>query len=171
MICAVILFNLSAEAQTQGKQQNSKDTIPCLAVVGKLTNNGRKISGATVQLFRGNQEVEKVVYYPEKEFLFLLEPNSVYTVVIEKEGLVTRSVRFETTIPEEDFHAKKKKRLYYFDFELEMVTENQIESSHSFVDFPIAMIKFDEKRKVFDYSKSYTQHIKKEIGQATAGTK
>lgn len=167
MICSVIICCFDAKAQrTNYKTNIVSDSIPyCLGVTGSITAYGQNVSGAEVRLYKGNTEVERTLYYPGKKFDFMLERNCVYTVVISKHGLLTRSVRFETTLPP-DARPARKNELYFFDFELIMIQEADL-TSKAFADFPVAIVRYDEKNKVFDYSRTYTQNIKREIGQTS----
>ncbi|TND10608.1 MAG: hypothetical protein FD123_250 [Bacteroidetes bacterium] len=165
MILSVIIFHPLASAQFRVKAPviKSDRMLYCLNLTGTINYNGTEIDAAEIILYLGNKEISRQSYTPKEKFLFLLEQNNVYTLEVIRAGMITRYIRIDTSLPD-DAVPTKSKELYYFDFELSMLKESQI-VVNPYADLPIALIRYDKKRKAFDYNKDYTADIKKKIGQ------
>lgn len=137
----------------------------CLEVVGiAMDENDKPIDGVEVKLFKENEELEWTeitsVTYHDHRFSFKLDADEYYTIEISKPGYVTRSVGISTLIPA----AVSLDDLFHYEFELSMFKEKKGADDY-YLDFPVALISYDQKRDVFDYSTSYTTHIKTMIKQ------
>ncbi|CAN5525432.1 hypothetical protein BH10BAC1_BH10BAC1_11830 [soil metagenome] len=108
------------------------------------------------------EEITSVVYH-EHSFSFDLNRNSYYTVEISKTGYVTRSVGISTKLPDA---VKTDDVKFTFEFEVELFKEKQGVDDY-YLDFPVALINFNELTEVFDYDTKYTKHIKSKIKETT----
>lgn len=107
-----------------------------------------------VTLIYLNRPIASVVLPVEKEFEFELEKNAIYSVRIEKEGFLPRLVSINTRMPE----LYKEHIFYKFLFEVEMFNDGlQKFLDSDDVDFPVAVVSYDEKKDCYDYSRKYTQ--------------
>jgi hypothetical protein len=139
----------------------------CLEVLGIAVDGTNKpIDGVIVRLFLENEELEwseiTSVSYHEHWFKFKLEANKNYTIEISKTGFVTRSVAISTAIPA----SVSLEQVFKYEFEIELLKEKKGVDDF-YLDFPVALISYDKKHEVFNYSTSYTRHIKGKIKETT----
>lgn len=144
------------------KSKEEKKTQPaCLEISGSVIEPGPDKS-ARVYLIEENQVVDSALVSGNEDFKFRLLEDRFYALRIEQEGYVSRLVSVSTFIPE-DVRANK---LYRFHFDLYAVAEEkQSPELNDVLDFPIAVIKYDEVKGYFDYNAQYTSHIKKVYSQ------
>ena len=159
------VFNLSSF----GQYVPSIDTIECMHVVGLATDNGLPVDGVTVKLFKENEELEceEVSSVPKHDhrFSFDLLGNSYYTVQISKEGYVSRTVGISTFVPK-NFEISDDNPKTIFEFEAELFKLKRGADDY-YVDFPIALISYQPKKKKFESNEKYTLKLKKNLGDIT----
>ncbi|MDF2436013.1 MAG: hypothetical protein K0Q95_389 [Bacteroidota bacterium] len=145
-------------------KKEKTDAQFCLEIFGIAMENGKPVDGVSVKLYKENEELEWTevtsVTYHEHSFNFRLEADSYYTIEISKPGYVVRSVGVSTKIPA--YVALETKFRYEFEVEL---FRTQKELDEYYVDFPVALIRYDETRDVFMNSSFYTKHIKTMMNQ------
>lgn len=157
----------TAAAGNHGKgKKDSTSTKTCLEVLGiAVDNNNKPINGATVTLYKENDELEWTevtsVVYHEHSFSFKLDVNEYYTIEISRPGYVTRSVGISTKIPSD----VSLKDMFHYEFEVELFSQQKGVDDY-YMDFPVALISYDKKRDVFDNNYAYTKHIKTKIQEA-----
>jgi 5-hydroxyisourate hydrolase-like protein (transthyretin family) len=139
----------------------------CLEIFGLAMEHGKPIDGVSVKLYKENEELEWTeitsVVYHEHSFNFRLDANSYYTIEISKPGYVSRSVAVNTKIP--NYIALETK--FRYEFEVELFRTQQTFDEY-YLDFPVALIRYDDKRDIFLNSAGYTKHIKS-LMQGQAG--
>ncbi|MES2515777.1 MAG: hypothetical protein V4580_16610 [Bacteroidota bacterium] len=153
---------------TYSKVENKTDTtetIECLKIIGlALDENNHAIDGVDVRLFRQNDLIEQKeitsVEHHDHNFTFTLESNEYYTVKISKPGFVERWIVFYTDFPSE----KNMESLLYYEFEVVLMKEKKMDDYY--LDFPIALIHYNEKKDAFENNTMYTTYIKTKIKEA-----
>ena len=143
------------------------DTSVCLQVIGIAMEKNIPINGVIVKLYKENEELiwEEItsVEYHEHSFSFNLNRNCYYTVEISKSGYVTRSVGISTKLPD---NIKTDEVKFTFEFEVELFKEKKDVNDY-YLDFPVALLNFNELTEVFEYDSKYTKHIKSKINETT----
>jgi len=136
-----------------GKTKKEKKLRSFLEITGKpFFKEGAGTYKVT--LIYLNRPLATLVLPINKEFDFQLEKNVIYSVRIEKEGFLPRLVSINTRMPE----LYKEHIFYKFLFEVEMFNgglEKFLDPDD--VDFPVAVVSYDEKKDCYDYSRKYTQ--------------
>ncbi len=154
----------------QSKTSIKDDTTICLKIIGLAVEKTIPIDGVIVKLYKENEEMQweeitNVVYH-EHAFSFDLAKNCYYTVEISKLGYVTRSVGISTKMPDAIIIGDVK---FTFEFEVELFKEKKNTDDY-YLDFPVALIKFNETTSVFEYDTKYTKHIKSKINESSGIT-
>ncbi len=164
IILAFVTYNL---AFGQKKEKRENDSTTCLQIIGLAIEKKIPIDGVIVKLYKENEELQweeiTSVAYHEHSFSFDLSKNAYYTVEVSKAGYVTRSVGISTKLPGNIIVGDVK---FTFEFEIELFKEKKHADDY-YLDFPVALIKFNETNEVFEYDSQYTKHIKTKINETT----
>lgn len=143
------------------------DTALTLHVVGVAIENSLPIDGAVVKLYKENEELEwdevTSIAYHNHDFSFDLYANSYYTIEVSKPGYVSRSIVVLTTLPDEILKDDEK---FDFQFVVELFKEKKGVDDF-YLDFPVALIKYNKKADQFEMNLKYTNHIKDKIQEST----
>ena len=154
----------------QEKTEKANDTITCLRVIGLAMEKENPLDGAIVKLYKENEEMEwdevTSVVYHEHAFSFDLFGNSYYTIEVSKPGYVSRSVGISTALSDKVVIGDNK---FIFEFEVELFREKKGADDY-YLDFPVALVKYDEASQVFEFDPKYTNHIKSKINETTGQT-
>lgn len=146
------------------KTEENENTI-CLRLIGLATEKRIPLEGVIVKLYKENEELQweeiTSIEYHEHSFSFDLNKNLYYTIEISKNGYVTRSIGISTQLPNS---VKIDGIKFTFEFEVELFKEAK-NSDDYYLDFPVALIKYNESNKVFEYDEKYTKHIKAKINE------
>lgn len=158
------IFFITGELNAQTDENNGKT---CLQIHGlALDGNNKPINGAEVRLLMENEEMEWTeltsIKHHEHSFKFHLLANKNYTIEVSKFGYVSRSISICTSIPEK----VKLERIFRYEFDLQLFKEVPNVDDH-YLDFPVALIRYDLKKSNFDYNHQYTKHIKSKIKETT----
>lgn len=150
----------------KGKEEKKKQQA-CLEISGRVMGPGPD-QGAHVYLIEENHVIDSARVIGNSDFKFKLFKDHFYALRIEQKGCVPRLVSVSTFIPEDVRDAKP----YRFHFDLyAVVQEEQSPELSDVLDFPIALIKYDEVKGYFDYNAQYTTHIKKVYGKLKHSSK
>ena len=166
---AVFIFICSASFVSASSLKDSVRQQKCLEVIGiALGEKNEVINGAEITLFKENEEMEWIeithVTHHDHNFIFTLDSDSYYTIEIAKAGYVKRSIAISTRLPE-DVSLKTP-----FSYGFEVVLFKAKEGVDDFYfDFPVGMIAYDETKRRFENSNSYTRHIKTKIRNSIKG--
>lgn len=137
-----------------------KKTEPqaCLEVSGQIVRE-RKLNEKPirVELIRENKLVDSMLVRGSEDFKFSLQKNQYYAVRVLQEGYLPRLVSISTYLPE-DIKADKKFR-FHFDL-IQVSNKERTADMEDVIDFPIALICYNESKGYFDYNAFYTSHIK-----------
>lgn len=167
-LIALALVTLSTGAFAGNHHKGKEASKTCLDVYGiALDEHNEPINGARVTLYKQNDEQEltevTAVDYHDHAFNFKLDANEHYTIVVEKEGYVTRTVSISTEVPA----SVSLRDMFRYEFDLQMFKINTSLYDPYYLDFPVAIISYDAKHDVFDNHENYTKHIKSKIKEAT----
>lgn len=169
IIILVFIFQTTFLFSQHGSKKANDSTV-CLQVIGLAIEKNVPINGVIVKLYKENEELQweeiTSVVYHEHSFSFDLNRNCYYTVEVSKAGYVTRSIGISTELPDNVIIAGVK---FTFEFDLELFKEKNNVDKY-YLDFPVALIKFNESNQVFEYDSNYTKHIKAKILETTGTT-
>lgn len=129
----------------------------CLILSGQVVATGDNASKVHVKLIEENKAIDSLIVDPNVTFKFNLKGRHYYAVRITQEGTVPRLISISTWMPE----GLREVNLYKFHFDLYQLRDEQLTAETTdILDFPIALIKYDEVKGYFDYNSFYTTHIK-----------
>lgn len=155
MLLSVLLFSNSVSGRNE-KNEQGKDTLYCIEIDGKVLipkSDDSKLY--TIELLCHNDVVDSGVVVDNESFLLKVKKNSWYTIRIMKPGYFPLVVSIDTRLPEYDNDQHK------FHFDTELIVENytMIQDDDA-IDFPIAIISFNQKKNEFMPVMQYSKNIK-----------
>ncbi len=114
------------------------------------------LPGATANLYEGGSKIKSIKTGSDGSFSFRLEINKQYTIEIEKDGLISKRISFNTTMPDEE------KGAWMNEFSMGLLR------SCSGVDYsvlkePVDKVSFDSKRREFISDKQYVTGMRSRI--------
>ncbi len=144
-------------------ENGETEPLKCLEVIGIAVNEQNQImDGVQVRLLKKNEEMEWLevtsVNYHDHNFKFILDENEYYTIEVSKPGYVKRSVVVSTQLPRNI----SPEPLFSFGFEV-MMFKTKKGMDDYYLDFPVALIRYNKKSKVFENNQNYTYYIKSKI--------
>lgn len=122
------------------------------AIVHSVTRNEMKFE---VKLYEHNELVQVVDPYKRKhKFVVSLERNKLYTLQITARGHYPKFISINTAnIPEDH-------KEIMFDFDVYLFAEEHFENiTDDVLDFPFALLYYNQKEGDFDYAERYTQKL------------
>lgn len=144
-----------------GKKVRSekKDSLYCIEIDGKVLipkNDNSKLY--KIELLCHNDVVDSGVVVDDESFLLKVKKNSWYTIRIVKEGYFPLVVSIDTRLPEYD------NENHCFHFDTELIVENYLSiQDEDAIDFPIAIVSFNENKGSFQPVKQYSKNIKRSL--------
>lgn len=166
-LTSILFLFTNTNAAAQNATEKIPDSLNVVHVVGVAVENTIPIDGAIIRLFKENEELEwdeiSSVPHHDHDFTFDLLLNSYYTIEVSKPGYISRSVVILTTVPEPKSILEDK---YHFQFIVELFKE-QKGVDDFYLDFPVALIKYNQKKDHFEMNLNYTDHIKNKIEETT----
>ncbi|MBN2481615.1 MAG: hypothetical protein JXB19_07745 [Bacteroidales bacterium] len=147
LLLTLVFMNVNA-------QDGSSSTY--LNVRGISELDMEALPGATATLYEGNVRVSSVRTGANGTFSFRLEVNRQYTIEISKEGLVSKRISFNTTMPDEE------KGIWTNEFSIGLVKFCD-GVDYSILDEPVDIVEFDTRRREFVSNKEYVSRMRPEI--------
>lgn len=130
-----------------------------LPVKGLVTLSGVKIKEYRIKLFQDNKEQGEIALDRKGGFNLELDINKVYSLRITKEGCQGKLIWIDTTLPE----GLVKYPAYPCVVNLEPVEKFKT-SDPFYLDFPSAIVRWNEEKKGFYHSESYLSEIQTKAG-------
>lgn len=144
---------------TTARVGNNNDSTVCLELSGKVSklkfieNDYYK-----VELIYNGMVMDTLRVKDNKNFKFVLKKNKIYGIRISKPGYYSRIISINTSTP------GYVKAYFRFEFDTDMIrSDNALKLNKDALDFPIAVISFNEDLRAFYYSEEYTTYIKRRI--------
>ena len=155
MLLSVILLTNSVFGKN-GKTDSQKDSLYCIEIDGKvLIPKGDESRFYKIELLCHNDVVDSGIVVDNESFLLKVKKNSWYTIRIIKEGYFPLVVSIDTRLPEYSTGQ------YKLNFDTELIVENYANiSDDEAVDFPIAIISFNQKSGEFKPVAQYSKNIR-----------
>ncbi len=127
-----------------------------LQVAGTSELDMQPLPRATATLYEGNTIVKSIQTGADGSFSFKLEINKQYTIHIEKEGLVSKSISFNTQMPDNE------KGTWMNEFSIGLIRPcGNID--YSVLKQPVDRVSFDAKRREFVSDKEYVNSMRPKI--------
>ena len=123
-----------------------------LEVRGMAELDERPLSNASATLYEGNTKVNSTQTGTDGTFSFRLEANKNYTVEVSKNGLVTKKISFNTTLPDEESGK------WVSEFGMVMVRPCE-GVDYSVLQKPVDIVKFNVKRRSFESDRDYNEQM------------
>lgn len=152
IVLAAILIFLSFMAFAQKPEDH------CLKVTVRPTIDGQAVEGVSVKLFRGSEELASIDTTESRQEVFYLERNESYTIQVSAPGRLTRTVAVITKVPSD----LPKNLRYKCVMDIEMPSAMTVVNDY-FLDFPVALIKYNEDKFKFEHIKDYTATVQKRL--------
>jgi hypothetical protein len=153
-VCVLITFF----APVAIAQDLNNDSLFCLEVRGRIVLNSKSSGSYKVKLFWNNLAIDSHTVKGNKPFVFHLKRDEMYGIVISKKGYYPRLISIDTRISEAD------KNLYLFDFETTLLKKSKSKNlDKDALDYPIAIVAYDDRMIGFYYNEEYTSEIKRDI--------
>ncbi|GAB4384433.1 MAG: hypothetical protein Kow0075_16440 [Salibacteraceae bacterium] len=124
-----------------------------------LNEEGKNMKGASIKLYKMNT----LVMADEKARAnnkMILDKDSYYTIEVSKPGYITKRIGVYTTFDEVNLI----ENVYEFFVQLEEESKYAQYSNYDDVmDYPIAIVQYDDDEQAFDYNYQYWQNAKKQL--------
>jgi tetratricopeptide (TPR) repeat protein len=150
----IIILLLFCGAGSLQAQEKSAERY--LDVRGTSELDMQPLSRATANLYEGQNKVKSVQTGSDGSFSFRLEMNKQYTIEVEKDGLVSKRISFNTTLPDEE------KGTWMNEFSIGLV-KKCTGVDYSVLKEPVDKISFDSKRREFVSDKNYVSGMRSRI--------
>jgi hypothetical protein len=142
------------------------DTVECVHAIGVATENGVPLDGAIITIYQGNEVIEwsEITSDPKHDHHFNINllGNNYYTIQVSKPGYVTRSVGINTKMPE-DVVINEDNPKTKIEFEVDIFKIKKT-ANDELLDYPIALINYNEVKRKFEFDTEYTKKIKEKMG-------
>jgi len=146
-----LLACLTGYAQAQDKTAERY-----LEVRGTSELDMKTLTRATANLYEGTSKVKSIQTGSDGSFSFRLEINKQYTIEVEKDGLISKRITFNTTMPDEE------KGAWMNEFSIGLVKQcNGVD--YSVLKEPVDRVGFDSKRREFVSDKDYVSKMRPRI--------
>lgn len=161
----VVLFLPLLSYANGSSTKDSTKSIECLKIIGlAIDEYDIAVDGVEIRLFQQNDEMEQIeitsVEHHDHNFNFTLESNQYYTIEVSKAGYVTRRVVFYTDLPDDVVVSP----LFTYEFDVILLKEKKMDDYY--LDFPVALIRYNKKTDSFESNMKYTKYIKTKIAQS-----
>ncbi|HMW95829.1 MAG TPA: hypothetical protein PL010_06125 [Flavobacteriales bacterium] len=150
-----VLFAGSVMGQSSMRPLRGEAVGLILPVECSVIANGGYTDSLMFTLYRENERMADITPARHKNgFILELDVNSYYTVFVEKNGYRSKSMTFDTHLPE----GRMKYKAYKCTINLEAMEKFE-HSDPWYLDFPSALVRWDEQKKAFTHSTDYLADI------------
>lgn len=155
----LIILSSSLMAQNKGKNKNLVDVRSqaegwYLPVKGNVTEGGAKAKEFTIHVFQENKDLGEIKASGRGAFALELDIDNFYSIQISKEGYQDKLVYFDTHMPEHQVAYPA----YICNVNLEAADKFK-HSDPFYLDFPSAIVRWNEELKGFYHSENYLSDI------------
>lgn len=152
LFIGLLLSSQSAEAK--GSKRDS------ILMVGKVFNNDERVKDLVINIYNENAFLRAIPIRSAHHFRFYLPKNMLLTIEITAPGFHTKRFIFDTNVPDE------LKQMPNYDFDMDIFSEAELAGVNtSLLDFPSGIVRYNEKKGIFEHDKAYTKRIKKQYFQ------
>jgi hypothetical protein len=136
-----------------GYAQENSTPEAWLEIIGISELEGSPLAAATATLYDGTTRVSSAKTSSDGRFVFRLEKNKTYTIEVEKDGLVSKSISFKTNMPD-DVAGK-----WTSEFSIGLVRYCD-GVDYSLLKQPVDIVEFDASRKEFSSNREYVSKMR-----------
>ena len=148
----VILIVLLPFSFVQKLDAMGKDSV---LLRGLVYNDKNRVKNVEVNVFKDNELIKKVKAKTNR-FRTYLPTHSKLTITISSEGYHTKSFIFDTNLP------SNVAKIPDYSFDIDIFKEEELEGINtSFLDFPVGLVSYNEKKQEFIRNKKYSKQMKK----------
>ncbi|MDP4764314.1 MAG: hypothetical protein NWR97_11670 [Salibacteraceae bacterium] len=158
-ILLVQLLLLATSIPMMAQDTTAVEEFTVLTIEGEITHKTEKLASVLVELYEQNKMVDAFETKKNGKFKFFLYNNHIYTIQLTKEGYNTKKVTVNTWIPN-DFEDEIS---YEFDLELDELNTILQDEKETLLEYPTAIISFDETRGEFIFNKEYTKGLMEDL--------
>jgi hypothetical protein len=152
---ANLFFSNSAIASGINKDKDSlRKSEPIIEISSRLTVKGSPAAQYELFLSLDGMIVDSFVVKKSRPIHFELEQNKLYALVYKKTGFPDKIIMVDTKVSV----VSKFSVLFNVDFEIELDYESSTQKK-DFVDYPVAIIRYDAAEKDFVYSQKYYKEV------------
>jgi hypothetical protein len=142
-------------------QAFGSDSLIGVELSSQLRFDGKKVSDYTLIIYCDSNAAETLYVEKAKVIYVQLKYNHNYTLRYLKDGFRERVLLVNTHVD-----AKTALRDMDFDYEIELITENA--PANTLGDLPVAIIRYDQMERRFDYSKKYHRQVRQKTNDNLA---
>jgi tetratricopeptide (TPR) repeat protein len=151
----LVLLHLSIFFAVNVKAQD-KPAERYLDVRGTSELEMEPLSRATANLYEGSNKVKSIQTGADGSFSFRLDVNKQYIIEVEKDGLISKRISFNTQMPDEE------KGVWMNEFSMGLLKScNGVD--YSVLNDPVDRVSFDPKRREFISDKDYVTKMRPRI--------
>lgn len=155
----LIILSSSLMAQNKGKNKNAVHVRSqaegwYLPVKGNVTEGGAKAKEFTIHVFQENKDLGEIKASGRGAFALELDIDNFYSIQISKQGYQDKLVYFDTHMPEHQVAYPA----YICNVNLEAADKFK-HSDPFYLDFPSAIVRWNEELKGFYHSENYLSDI------------
>ncbi|MGZ3900651.1 MAG: hypothetical protein ACXVC7_03730 [Bacteroidia bacterium] len=156
-LVAACIIMLGSQAKAGSK--NISDSTICLELSGRISKlKPIENNYYHVELIYNGIIVDSMKVKDNKDFKFALKKNTIYGIRISKPGYYSRIISINTSTP------GYANAFFRFEFDTDMIRiDDAAKINKDALDFPIAVISFNEDLRAFYYNEEYTTYIKRRI--------
>jgi hypothetical protein len=128
---------------------------PTFEISSVLTCKNKKLNDYDIILSYDGQLEDKVTIKKSgKKTAVTLKRNEIYSIIFHKEGFDDKIIMINTNMPV----TEEAEDFYRLNLQIEMHADHA-KQKKEMVDFPVAVVKFEDKNKDFDFSERYHRQI------------
>ena len=128
-----------------------------LALKGMVYNDENRVNGVVVNIYVQNKLFKEIHLKSQNRFITNLPMNAFVTIEITAPDFHTKRFIIDTEVSE-----KLKKSQLNYEFDIDIFKEDELENiNSSFLDFPVGLVSYDERKEIFQRNKKYTKRMKK----------
>ncbi len=127
-----------------------------LQLIGKVFNNKSVVRGLIVNVYQDNEKIKSVHVKNSNRFRLNVPYHSMLTIEITAPDFHAKRFILDSNVP------KTVRNTLKYEFDIDIFKEEEIVGVNtSILDFPVGLVAFDEKKKIFKRDKKYTKRMKK----------
>ncbi len=128
-----------------------------LEILGYVYQNEKKVDKALVKLYQNNKVVQ-MTNTKKSKFQFILFSGMRYMIEIDKPGSISERIQI-STVEKTEFVGK-----YIYEFRVDLMDEGKFKNVDiSNLDFPTAIIKFNEEEGEYMHDEEYSKQVRADL--------
>ncbi|KAA3652923.1 MAG: hypothetical protein DWP98_00765 [Bacteroidetes bacterium] len=132
---------------------SKKDSI---LLVGKIFNNEERVKDVVINVFDHNLKIKTIKVKSSNFVRTYLPKNTILTIEITAPNFHDKRFMFDSHVPD------KLTKLPGYEFDMDIFSIEELSGVNtSLLDFPVGLVKYNSKKKIFIRDKDYTKRMKK----------